>query len=63
MKISETVLLNKLGLSLKFPQPILYLRKLALGIDLMKLLTIITILLLKLCTEDLNSKDWISKLM
>ena len=50
MKISELVLLKKLELSEKFPREILYARKSALGVGLLKPSTIITILTLKIYT-------------
>jgi hypothetical protein len=48
MKIHKSILLSKLGHSKKFPRRILYVRKLALGIGIMRPNTIIDILALKL---------------
>ena len=46
MKISEPVLLQKLKLSEKFPREVLYARKIALGVGLMKPSTILSVLAL-----------------
>ena len=48
MIISQPILLNKLELSLNFSRSISYIRKSALGINLIKPTKIITILLSKL---------------
>ena len=48
MKIYKSIILRKLRLSEKFLQRILYARKLALGVGLMKLSIIIAIMALKL---------------
>ena len=60
MNISEPVLLKKLGLSEKFPREILYARKSALGVGLLKPSTIITILTLKLYLEHMRNDDRIA---
>ena len=65
MKISEPVLLKKLGLSEKFPRKILYTRKSALRVGLLKPSTIITILILKLYLGYMRKDDriaWIIKI-
>jgi len=46
--IYESVILNKMGLSIKFPRKVLYARKSALGVGLMAPRTIMSILALKL---------------
>ena len=48
MNIYELLILKKLGLSEKFPRKILYMKKSALGIEIMKLLTMIVIIVVKL---------------
>ena len=48
MRIYEPVILNKLSLSKKFPRWVLYARKSALSVRLMKLPTMIIIIVLKL---------------
>ena len=62
-KISEPVLLKKLGLSKKFPQDILYARKSALGIGLLQLNTILASLLLKIYLGHMRIQDTISKII
>ena len=65
IKISELVLLKKLGLSENFPREILYARKSALGVGLLKPSTIITILTLKLYLGHMRKDDriaWIIKI-
>ena len=47
--IYESVLLNKLGLSVKFPRKVLHARKSALGVGAMAPCTIMSALALKLC--------------
>ena len=61
MKISETTLLRKVGLSEKFPRKILYARKLQLGVGILKPSTILTILSLKLYLGHRRNQDDISK--
>ena len=48
MKIYEVPILKKIGLSAKFPRQILYARKAALGVGIMKPSTIINTLAIKL---------------
>jgi len=61
IKISETTLLRKVGLSKKFPRKILYARKLQLGVGILKPSTILTILSLKLYLGHCRNQDDISK--
>ena len=55
MKISEKVLLKKMGLSEKFLRMMLYARKSALGVGLIKPSTMVLILLLKLYVEHVRA--------
>ena len=57
MKISKPVLLEKLGLSVKFLRKILYTRKTALGVGLMKPSKIIMILALKLYLGHMRNNN------
>ena len=60
MRISEPVILVKLELNKKFPRIILYTRKIALGIEIMKLSTIIVLLVIKLYLEHKRADDRIA---
>ena len=53
-RICEELLLRKMGFSQKFPQNALYSRKIAIGIGIMELLTIIDMLKLKLYIENIR---------
>jgi len=61
--ISESTILRKLGLSEKFPREILYSRKSALGIGLLKPTTIIAILAMKLCIGHMRMNDRIATIL
>ena len=61
--ISEKTILRKLGLSEKFLREVLYSRKSALGICLIKLSTIIVILALKLCIGYKRTSNRISNIL
>ena len=63
MKISKFIYLVKLGLSKKFLRKILYIRKLALGVGLIRLSTIILILAIKLYLRHKRFKDRLSKII
>ena len=63
MKISEIVLLVKLGLSEKFPRRIIYTRKSALGVGLLKPSTIVSFLALKLYLGHKRKSDRMSKII
>ena len=62
-EISEKVILRKLGLSERFPRDMLYSRKTALGVGIMKPSTIIDILALKLYVGHKRSNDRIAKII
>ena len=62
-KISEPVLLKKLNLSVKFPREILYARKLALGVGLMRPSTIVAMLKLQLYFGHMRMSDYASKMI
>ena len=61
MKTSEAALLRKLGLSKRFPRAILHAQKLQLGAGIMKPLTIIALLSLKLYLGHRRNKDQTAK--
>lgn len=61
IKISESSLLRKLGLSERFPRQILYAQKSQLGVGIMKPATILAILSLKLYVGHKRHEDIISK--
>ena len=61
IKISEATLLQKLGLSKRFPRKILYTQKSQLGVGILRLSTIMTILSLKLYIGHLRYGDEVSK--
>lgn len=63
MNIYESVILTKMGLSMKFPRRVLYTRKTALGAGLMAPNTIMSVLALKLYLSHQRSKTRISKLI
>ena len=63
MKITEPILLVKLSLNQKFPRRILYTRKTALGIGIMKLSIIIAILAIKLYLGYKRSEDRIAQII
>ena len=63
LDICEKTILNKLGLSEKFPRDILYARKSALGIGLLKPTTIIAILATKLYVGHMRKNDRISNII
>jgi len=63
IKISESILLRKIGLSKKFPTKMLYIRKLALGIGLMKPSTMVAILTLKLYVGYVRAQDRITSII
>jgi len=63
MKISEAILLKKLGLSKKFPRRILYAKKSELGVGILKPSTIISILALKLYIGHKRKEDKISRII
>ena len=63
MKIYELVILAKLGLSKKFPHKVLHARKLAFGVGILKLTTIITFLALKLYLRYKRFKDKIVEII
>jgi len=61
--IYESVILNKLGLSVKFPRKVLYARKSALGVGLMAPRTIMSVLALKLYLSHQRGETRISRLI
>ena len=61
MKITESMLLRKLGLSEKFPRKILCAQKSQLGVGIMKPSTIITTLALKLYLGHKRQGDTIAR--
>ena len=63
IKISKPVLLKKINLSEKFPREVLYARKSALGIRLMKPSTILAVLAAQLYFGHERMKDATSKMM
>jgi len=63
MKIYELVILKKLRLSEKFPRSILCAWKLALGIGIIKLSTIIAIIVFKLYLEHKRLQMKVSKII
>ena len=63
MKIYKPVILKKLGLSEKFPQKILYARKTASGVRILKQSTIIVIFVLKLYLEYKHCEDKIAEII
>jgi len=63
MKLSERVLLKKLGLGETFPRDVLYLRKSALGVGLLKPTTVLAILSMKLYVGHMRIEDQISKMI
>ena len=62
MKIYESALLNKMGLSKKFPRKVLHPRKSALGVGLMAPKTIMSVLALKLHLSHQRGETRVSKL-
>ena len=62
-KISEPVLLKKLGLSKKFSRDVLYARKLSLSIGLLQPNMILASLLLKMYLDHMRIQDTISKII
>jgi len=62
-KIYKPVLLQKIGLSIKFPRKIVYARKSALGIGLIAPSTIIDTLVLKLYLGYKRMEDEVSKII
>ena len=62
-KIYEPVILRKMGLSEKFPRSVLYLRKSALGVELMSPDTIVSSLALKLYAGHNRYKSELSKII
>ena len=63
MKLSELVLLKKLGLSVNFPLEMLHARKLAHGVDLMKLSVIIIALKFQLYFGHARSDGDVAKII
>ena len=63
MKLSEPVILKKIQLSVKFPREVLYARKSALGIGLMKPSTILAVLAAQLYFGYQRMKDDTSKMI
>jgi len=63
MKISKTALLVKLGLSEKFPRRIIYTRKSALGVGLLKPSMIVSFLALKLYLGHKRKSDRMPKII
>ena len=63
MKISKPVILVKLGLSEKFLRTMLYTRKIALGIGIIKILKIIAILTIKLYLGHKRLDNRIAKII
>ena len=63
MKISDKVLLRKIGLSEKFPRKMLYNRNSALGVGLIKLSRMVFILVLKFYISYIISQDRILNLI
>ena len=61
--IYEAVILNKMGLSVKFPRKVLYARKSALGVGLMAPWTIMSMLALKLYLSYQRGETRVSKLI
>ena len=61
--IYESVILNKMGLSIKFPRKVLYARKSALGVGLMAPRTIMSILALKLYVSHQRGETRVSKMI
>ena len=59
----ETTILRKLGLSTKFPREVLYSRKSAMGIGLLKPSTIIAILAMKLYIGHKRANDRIANII
>jgi len=62
MQISESILLQKIGLSKKFLRKMLHARKSVLG-GLLKLSTILAILSLKLYLEHVRAEDRFSRMI
>jgi len=63
MKISEPILLKKMGLSINFPRKLLYARKSALGVGLIKPSTMILILSMRLYAGHVRAGDRISNII
>ena len=63
LQICERPIIKKLGLSEKFPRELLYSRKLALGIGLLKPSTIIAILATKLYIGHMRKNDRIANII
>ena len=63
MKVCKITILKKLGFSKKFPRKVLHSCKIALGIGLIKLSTIIVALVLKLYIGYKRMKSNISKMI
>jgi len=63
MKISKSILLRKMDLSKKFPRKMLYARKSALGVELMKPLRMVAILSLKLYMGHVRAQDRIANII
>ena len=61
-EMHEKTILRKLGLRGKFLREVLYSRKTAIEIGLLKLLTIIAILVIKLCIGHKRTNDWIANM-
>jgi len=61
--IYEAVILNKMGLSVKFLRKVLYARKSALGVGLMAPWTIMSVLALKLYLSHQRGDTRVSKLI
>ena len=63
IKISEPILLKKMGLSINFPRKLLYARKSALGVGLIKPSTMILILSMRLYAGHVRAGDRISNII
>ena len=63
MKIYKVLILKKIGLSTKFPRQILYARKAALGVEIMKPSTTINILVIKLYIGHQRKKSRLATFM
>ena len=61
--IFESVILNKMGLSIKFPRKVLHARKSALGVGLMAPKTIMSVLAIKLCVSHQRGETRVSEMI
>ena len=63
MKLSKRVLVKKIGLGENFPREVLYSRKSALGVGLLKPTTVLAILSMKLYVGHMRMEDQMSKMI